>query len=238
MEIDQKAEDNLLIDKNNGETLDDLLIDDLKIIQNEKYYKFTSDSVLLSKFVKCKANEVVADFCSGSGIVGLHFYALNKNLIKSVTLFEMQQNLALMSEKTIKYNNLLNFAVENVKIQDIDKKYNEAFSLILVNPPYEKGGFENIDYEKAICRKEITVNLGEILKSSARCLKFGGRLCMINRADRLSEVLTCFSINKIEPKRIQFVYGENKTIPYLIMVEGTKGGKGGIEILPNLINKR
>ena len=65
-----------------GENVEGLCIDDLKIIQSDRLYRFTSDAVLLTKFAAAKKGEKLADFCSGSGIVGLHFYALNKNLIK------------------------------------------------------------------------------------------------------------------------------------------------------------
>ena len=40
----------------------------------------------------------------------------------------------------------------------------------------ERGGFENLTYEKAVCRKEITITLAEILDAAARLLKFGGRI--------------------------------------------------------------
>ena len=60
------------------ERLEDLQINGYKIYQDDKLYHFTSDSVLLSRFTSVKKNDVVADFCSGSGIVGLHLFALNK----------------------------------------------------------------------------------------------------------------------------------------------------------------
>jgi len=226
-------QENLIL--SDGEVIEELLEGNLKIIQNINLYRFTSDSVLLSKFVKAKAKEKVADFCAGSGIVGLHFYALNPK-IESVTLFEMQKELSDMSARTVELNGLQNFKVENLKIQEIGKEYDDKFSLILVNPPYETGGFENDDYKKAICRKEITITLPEIIEISYRKLKFGGRLALINRADRLAEVLYLMKANKIEPKRLQLVKGTKNSKPYLLMVEGTKGGKAGIEILPDIIN--
>ena len=67
---------------NENETLEDLLIDGLKIIQDKTLYRFSSDSVLLSKFASFKKNDVVADFCSGSGIVGIHFFALHRGVKK------------------------------------------------------------------------------------------------------------------------------------------------------------
>ncbi len=220
-----------------NEQIEELLIDNLKIVQDVSLYRFTSDSVLLSRFVKAKSREVVADFCSGSGIVGIHFWALNKN-ISSVTLFEMQEELYNMSLKSIALNGLERVNAVNCKIQDIPSEYNDKFSLILCNPPYEKavGGFENADSKKAICRKELTVNLEEIILSAYKRLKYGGRLAMVNRADRLAEVIYAMKKKGIEPKRVQFVSGSENSKPYLLLIEGTKGGKEGIEVLPTIIN--
>ena len=41
--------------------------------------------------------------------------------------------------------------------------------------------------------------------------------------------------NNIEPKRLQFVSGGNKE-PYLLLIEGVKGGKSGIKILKEAVN--
>ncbi len=220
----------------NEEVWEDIGINGLKIAQNTGLYRFTSDSVLLSKFVKAKRGEKVADFCAGSGIVGLHFYALNPT-VQSVTFFELQEELSALSQKTIDYNGLTNFTAVCCPIQQIAQEYRESFSLILVNPPYETGGFENQDYKKAICRKEITVNLAEIADAAYRNLKYGGRLAMVHRADRLAEIFTVLSNRGIEPKRMQLVSGKANDKPYLVLVEGTKGGKHGLEVLPTLVNK-
>lgn len=219
------------------EVLEELFEGNLKIIQNKNLYRFTSDSILLSRFVKGKKGDVVADFCSGSGIVGLHFYALNPH-ISSVTLFEMQEELAQMSERSVELNGLKNFSVVCGRVQDIGKEYTEKFSLILCNPPYERGGFEKEDYKKAICRKEITVTISEIIEVAAAKLKFGGRLALVHRADRLAEVLFKMKQRGIEPKRLMFVRGKEGGKPYLFLAEGTKGAKEGVEILPDAINTK
>lgn len=221
-----------------GETIEDLLIDGLKIIQDTSLYRFTSDSVLLTKFVKAKKGEEVADFCAGCGIVGIHFYALNKRAVASVTLFEMQEELSDMSARTVQLNSLPRFTCVNKKIQDIGREYNERFSLVLCNPPYEKpsAGFMAEEYKKAVCRKEITVTLNDIVDRAFYSLKFGGRLAIINRADRAAELFYLMKARGIEPKRAQLVSGAAGAKPYLIMVEGTKGGRESVEWLPTIIN--
>lgn len=221
------------------EVVEDMLVDNLKIVQDTRLYRFTSDSVLLSRFARAKRGDKVADFCSGSGIVAFHFYALNREKSGlSFTLFEMQEELSRLSEKTIKLNGFDNFNAVNCKIQDIGEEYREKFSLVLCNPPYERGGLENDDYKKAVCRKELTVTLRDVAQAASRTLKFGGRIALTNRADRLAEV--CYTLREagIEIKRVQFASGRDAAKPYLLLAEGVKGGRPGTEILPALVNKK
>ncbi|MDE6613734.1 MAG: methyltransferase [Clostridia bacterium] len=216
-----------------GEVLEEFF-GDKKIIQNINLYRFTSDSILLSRFARAKFKDVVADFCSGSGVVGFHFLCLNPK-IASLTLFEMQQSLADMSRRTAELNGF-SCDIVNCRLQDIGKEYDDKFSLILCNPPYEKSGFENARFEKAVCRKEITLTLPEIADAAFKKLKFGGRLAIINRADRTAELIYTLKSRGLEPKRMQLVCGREGAKPYLVMVEAVKGGKPDIEILPAMVN--
>ena len=210
------------------------LFDDKIIIQNEELYRFTSDSILLSRFAKAKVGDVVADFCAGSGAVGFHFLCLNPH-ISSLTLFELQPALADMARRTAEADGFTAKVIEG-RVQDIGKEYDGAFSLILCNPPYERGGFENISYERAICRKEITITLPEIISVAAKKLKYGGRFAMVNRADRLAELFYTLKANGLEPKKMQFIKGNGNSLPYAVMAEGVKGGKPSLQILPDLVN--
>ncbi|MDE6356777.1 MAG: methyltransferase [Clostridia bacterium] len=218
---------------NDGEVLEEFF-GDKKIIQNVNLYRFTSDSILLSKFARAKFKDDVADFCSGSGVVGFHFLCLNPQ-INSLTLFEMQPKLADMSRRTAEMNNF-GCKINCCKLQEIGKEYDDKFSLILCNPPYEKGGFENADYEKAVCRKEITLTLNEIAEAAFKKLKFGGRLAILNRADRAAELVYTLKERGLETKRLQFVSGVEGAKPYLVMAEAVKGGKPGVEVLPQTVN--
>lgn len=207
-----------------------------KIIQNAALYRFTSDSILLSKFARAKAGDTVADFCSGSGVIGFHFLCLNPK-ISSLTLFEMQEKLADMSRRTAELNGFP-CEVVNCKLQEIPKSFDDKFSLILCNPPYERSGFDNAEYEKAVCRKEITLTLPEIAEAAFRKLKFGGRLAIINRADRTAELIYTLKEKNLEVKRLQFVAGKENAAPYSVMAEAVKGGKPATEILQTAINKK
>ncbi len=219
------------------ERLEDLNLSGLKIYQDDELYHFTSDAVLLTKFTRVKKGDVVADFCSGSGIVGIHLYGLNP-VIDSVTLFEMQKPLYELSLKSIEHNRLTDkFSAVNVKLQDIDSKYNERFSLIVCNPPYmPKESGEGAEKECIrVCKSEVCLSLEELLSACAKSLKFGGRLNLVHRADRLAEIIYEMKKRNIEPKRLQMVSGGGKE-PYLLLIEGVKGGKPGIKVLNTITN--
>jgi tRNA1(Val) A37 N6-methylase TrmN6 len=215
------------------ERLEDLGKENIKVFQDDHLYCFTSDAILLSKFTRVKKADVVADFCSGCGIVGFNLYALNANLIDSVTLIEMQKPLYDLSVKSINLNGLQDkFKAINCKIQQLENKFAGKFSLITCNPPYMASGRGMVDEKEhiALCRAEISLSLQELVKTIAVSLKFGGRVNMVHRADRLAEVIYEFKKNNLEPKRLQMVTGGKKE-PYLFIIEGVKGGKSGIKIL-------
>ncbi len=210
----------------------------LKVYQDDELYCFTSDSILLSKFALAKKGDVVADFCSGSGVVGFNFYGLNKDKINSLTLFEMQKPLYDLSVKSIKENCLESLcSAVNTRVQDIGSEYAGKFSLVLCNPPYmsKDGGAHDKNQCIAICRREVALSLEELVKAISKALKFGGRTCLVHRADRLIDVICALKANNIEPKRLQLVQSGNKE-PYLFLIEGVKGGKSGIKILNNAQN--
>lgn len=215
----------------------DYLNEQYKIIQDSELYKFTSDSILLSRFVTAQKGETVADFCAGGGVVGLNFFAENTG-VASVTFFEAQKELAALCEESVFINGLNDkMKVECVRVQDIPAEYIEKFSLILCNPPFESAGFENADPKKAICKKELTLSLEELVLSAKRCLKFGGRFVLCHRADRAAEAMYTLHGAGLEPKLMQFVTGKAGREPYLVLISAKKGAKAGIRVLSEKVNE-
>ena len=218
--------------------LEDLQRENIKVYQDDELYCFTSDAILLSEFARVKKGDTVADFCAGCGIVGFNLYSINKSLIESVTLFEMQKPLFELSKKSIEYNGLENkFSAVNEKLQNLGTKYAGKFSLITCNPPYMAmgRGFKDEKDHIAICRAEVELTLSELISAISTSLKFGGRINLVHRADRLIEVIYELKSRGIEPKRLQFVKGGKKE-PYLFLLEGVKGGKSGLTVHDSIEN--
>lgn len=214
----------------------DYLNERYRIVQDTDKYRFTSDSFLLSRFVSAGKEEVVADFCAGGGVVGLNFYAENEG-VSSVTFFEAQEELCALCAESINLNGLNGrMKVEWMRLQEIPANYIEKFSLILCNPPFENAGFENADPKKAVCRKELSLSLDELVLAAKRCLKFGGRFVLCHRADRAAEVVCTLHAAGLEPKIMQFVSGKAGRDPYLVLISAKKGAKAGVRILNEIVN--
>ena len=215
------------------ETLDDLELDNLMIIQKQSGYKFSTDSVLLANFAKVKRSERYVDLCSGSGIVAILVSYKNKPA-ESIAV-EIQSDVADMAKRSIMYNKL-SIEVLNQNLIDTPQTLGcETIDVITINPPYNPVGKTSNNSQIAMSTHEISINLSQIAISVSKLLKFGGRLYIVYRADRLVDLIFELRKNKLEPKVIRIVYPKQSKEPNLVLLEAKKGAKGGVKILPPLV---
>ncbi len=212
-----------------NEVIDNLNIKDLKIIQDNEGFKYGTDAVLLAKFSNIKKGARVLDLCTGGGIVPLLLCGLKEpSFVVGVEYFS---HIADMAKRSVEINGLsdkIEIINEDVKNYKSYIPYN-SFDHVTVNPPYKvvDTGFVNDNSYKMCARHEVLLTLADCVKTAEYALKFGGKLTMVNRIDRLSDVFYQFKINKIEPKRICFpVNREGKG--KIFVLEGIKGGKSGM----------
>ncbi len=76
-----------------------------------------------------------------------------------------------------------------------------------------------------IARHEVLCTIDDVCKAGARLLKFGGRLLICQRPERLADVITAMKNNGIEPKLLRFVAKNHENAPWLFLMEGKKGSK-------------
>lgn len=210
----------------------------LKIIQADGGYKFSTDSVLLANFGKAKPNDIYVDLCSGSGVVAILFSCKNK--IKKSYAVEIQPRLADMAQRSVEENGLEDkITVLNEDLSDVYKTLGyESVDVITVNPPYNVAGDVSETSEIAIATHEIKTNLEKIVLSSSKLLKYGGKLFMVHRADRLVDIANACRKFDLEPKVLRIVYPTIKKEPNLVLVEAKKGAKPGLKFLsPLVLNK-
>lgn len=212
----------------NDEIILDLDCGGLKIIQSPSGYCFTTDSILLSSIVKAGASERILELGSGSGIVS--FLLTVKTHAYEIIGIEIQERLYSMSLRSLDLNQL------NSRIRFINADILEAgkildvgsFDVVVTNPPYEKKAGKGIASERDICKREIHCSLKDIVYSSSKFLKFGGRFYTVIKNNRIVDLLTYMREYKIEPKRIIPVQPKSGDKIELFLVEGKRNGKSGI----------
>ena len=216
-----------------NERIDDLELNDLKIIQKSDGFCYGIDSVLLSDFAKnIKKNSNVIDMGTGTGILG--FLLIAKTRINKVIGIEIQPEIADMAQRSIAMNCLDNkFKILNCNIKEIDNKLKEdSYDAVITNPPYKKlnSGKINENEVKLISRHEVKASLEGFIKVSFKMLKDKGSLYMVHRAERLVDIMYEMRKNKMEPKRIRFVYSNQRSESKLVMIEAVKNGKSSVRI--------
>lgn len=228
-----------------NERIDDLGINDLKIIQNKEYFCFGTDSVLLANFVKSEnSNNVILDLCSGSGVIPIILSAKKK--YKKIFGVELQSEMYDLFDRNIKINNLEDSIIsikENVKnIKDIRKKITsimgkDKIDIITCNPPYKEMGTgltTNHDV-KTIAKCEVMCKLEDIFITSSKLLGKGGKLYLVHKPERLSDLI-CFGRKyNLEAKEIRFVYPKINKKPSIVLISYRKDGGNETKVLEPLI---
>lgn len=208
----------------------DLGFKNLKIYQSPEGYCFTSDSVLLANYVRCKKTDTVVEFCAGSGVISI-LLSKKQNPAK-IYAFELQKRLYEMFLSSVKLNNLENqiFPI-NAKNEDFASYLaNGSADVVFVNPPYMEEGDKSENKEIAIATHEIETNLESIVSSASKLLKYGGKFYMVHKADRLVDVLCSLREHKLEPKKLCIIYPNKSAEPAVFLVSATKYGKKGLRI--------
>ena len=228
----------MYIKLNENERIDDLELNNLKIIQNKKGFCFGIDSVLLSDFAKdIPKNANVIDLGTGTGILGI--LLCGKTDLSKIYGVEIQKEVSEMAQKSIFLNDLSDkFEIVNDNIKYLNKYFkNDSFDAIISNPPYKKdnSGIKNESETKLISRHEITASLEDFISISSKLLKNNCSLYMVHRPERLSDLFYLLKKYNLEPKKLRIVQSYLDSKPKLILIKATKNAKSFLNIEKPLI---
>lgn len=221
------------------ERLDRLIKEQIDIIQSPSVFSFSLDAVLLAYFAKLpkKATARIIDACSGNGAVAFMMSAKTNAKIIGI---EYQERLVDMAKRTIALNHLED------KVEMVHVDYNaveqyvkpDSVDVITCNPPYfiATAHAQRNDLDAlTLARHEVTLTLEQWVKQSARLLKYKGKLFVVHRPERLSDIMACLKAYHIPAKRLQFVHSKAHKKANIVLIEAIKDGSSdGLEILPPL----
>lgn len=201
----------------------------LKIVQNEDYFKFSIDSILLAEYVKITKNDnKIIDLCTGNLPIP---FILNYKYGKKIDAVEIQKEIYNYGLESLEINNKkewINYYNEDVKnLVNILEK--ESYDVVTCNPPYFKDSIKNYNLIKSIARHEIKINLEDIIKIASYLLKNNKTFYMVHIPNRLDEIILLCNKYNMNIKEIVVVNNTNKE-PMLILIKAVKNSKIGMKL--------
>ena len=199
-------------------------------------YTFTTDSLLLAAFSAPRRHETACDLGTGCGILPLLWC---RKECGPVTAVDVQEPACAQLERSLALNGLEDRVT--VVRADLRKEHpllpRGSFDLVAMNPPYYAAGTgeqSRTDSDRQ-AKHETTCTLEDAAKAAARLLKNGGRFCLCQKPERLTDVLCTLRTHRLEPKRLRFASHRADTAPFLVLIEAKRGGNPGLKVEELLI---
>lgn len=111
-----------------------------------------------------------------------------------------------------------------------------SYDFAVCNPPYydpRRGGVSP-DGERAVMHHG-EAEIGDFCAAASALLRQGGSFFAVYTASRLPELLSAMAQCRLAPKRLRCVQHSARHAPSLILCEGRKGGKAGVQWEPPLL---
>jgi tRNA1Val (adenine37-N6)-methyltransferase len=216
----------------------DLFLDGkIQVVQPVNGYRFSIDSIILAGFSHPPAGATVVDLGTGCGIIPLILAhrTLNLRLIG----VELQPSLAAMALKNIKRNGLSDRI--SILCQDMCNLSKDTFGTtvdyVISNPPYYPvlSGRINPNPQKALAKHELKINLSKLVTVARKVLHSGGKFILIYPSERLTDVLFQMRQKGIEPKALHMIFSKQNESAKLVVIEGIRDGRPGIQELSSLV---
>jgi tRNA1(Val) A37 N6-methylase TrmN6 len=219
----------------------------LQILQPKRSYRAGLDAVLLAAACPACARERVIDAGAGVGTVGLCVAWRVEGA--RVTLVEIEPELADVARQNAARNGLgERVAVVTADVREGGRPFHEeaedelaagAFAHAVANPPYLSAGegTKPPDRLKAAAHSMPGDDLGQWVRFLATALTRDGTATMIHRADALSVLLSAFD-GRFGAIKIFPIFPREGTAANRIIVQGMKGSRAPLQVLPGLVLHR
>lgn len=207
------------------------------IFAQAEHFKLGTDCVLLSDFINPGSARRGIDLGCASGAIMLLLLTRCEKL--HMTGVELVPDAAELAHENMAANGLTErsdvICGDIRRVKELFKA--GSFDLVAANPPYfpRESGVQCADITRAGARGELECTLEDICVAAQWLLRTGGGFSLVHRPERLSEVFCTMTTHGIEPKRLRCVQARAESAPSLVLIEGKRGGKPGLKMMPPLI---
>ena len=190
-------------------------------------FPLSTDSMVLSAFVRLPRSARVLDLGSGCGTLGLLLCARNEYC--TVTGIELDPLAHSAAQENILRNNLSG-RMESIcgDLRQLPKDFTGRFDCCVSNPPYFSGG--PAAARTPLARREDCCSPAELFDAASKALKFGGDFFLVHKPERLAELIARGSEVNLEAKRLLLLRHKAGSPITLICLQLRKGGKPGLTI--------
>lgn len=209
----------------------------LSVIQPANGYRFSIDSVILAELSRPQPGDKVLDLGTGCGVIPLILAHRSADL--QLIGVELQSSLAALAVENIQRNSMSDRV--SILCRDMcdlsQKALGGVVDYIISNPPYRpaQSGRINPDRQKALARHELAMNLSQLMTTSRSLLRIGGRFILIYPSERLTDVMFQMRRNEIEPKRLHIIFSRQQDPAKLVVIEGVRAGRPGLQEISSFI---
>lgn len=190
-------------------------------------FPLSTDSMLLSHYVKLKKNASVLDLGSGCGTLGVLLCAKDPNC--TVTGIELSQEAHSAALENIQSNGLQErlFSICG-DLRAIPQEMKAcSFSACVSNPPYFSGGPVRTDNPQA--RHTHQCSMEDLFRSAAWGLRWGGDLYLVHKPEALGELCGWAAKFQLQAKELTLVRHDPTKPVSLILLKFRKGAKPGLK---------
>ena len=191
-----------------------------------------TDSFLLGDFPRVHRSDRVCDLGSGTGILGLLLRAHWGDF--SLTNVEIEPRAVALCRRSYAWSDL---PAEHIcgDFRDLARLPAGSFDLVISNPPYFDAARGAVAAGARGTARTTGCTSEELCRTAEYLLKYGGRLALIFRCERMAELFGQLRAHHLEPKRLRMVQNTISSTPSLFLLECKKGGKPGLAAEPPLL---
>jgi len=215
----------------------------LSIRQLRSGYRAGLDAVMLAAAVPGEAGRPLRVLDVGAGVGTAGLCVAHRLPSAEVVLLEKQRELADLAAQNVQHNDLA--ARVRVVTADIGATaaelrahalVDESFGHVIANPPYHDtdAGTLPPDALKAGAHAMDEAGLDAWARFMARMAAPGGVATIIHKTEALGRVLAAFD-QRFGAIRILPLYPRVGTLAHRIIVQGTKGSRAPLHVLPGLV---
>ena len=190
-------------------------------------FPLSTDSMLLSYFVRLPKQASVLDLGSGCGTLGLLLCSKDANC--RITGVELDANAHQEALENIRRNRLTS-RMERIcaDLRSVSDRFSAgSFSCCVSNPPYFSEGAASRSLPNA--RQELSCTPEDLFRCGSSLLKFGGDFFLALKPERLAELSATAAKYNLEAKRRCLVRHREGSPVNLILLQLRKGAKPGLQ---------